>query len=116
MNQASYLRVMSAASSIETKDAREAAILGGLVTSLVKHGKFDMQYARHACVALLDGFAHTPFTKRDGVEGVLGREVDRIHWHQLSNRTMPLEADVKRIAEKFRKAYEDYEPPTGVAA
>jgi hypothetical protein len=47
MSAANRQRVIRAASQVNPKNAREAAILGGIVRSSIDMSAFDKQYVRH---------------------------------------------------------------------
>ena len=47
MSERGRQRVMHAASQVNPKDCREAAILGGVVRCVIDTGHFDKQYVKH---------------------------------------------------------------------
>lgn len=91
-------RIMHAASRVEPVDCREAAILGGVVRSLMDKGQVAMQYAQHASVALM---TMPPLsTVPDAMFPGIGPAVNL-----LPDVSMPSEGEVVAMAHKLQAEY-----------
>ena len=89
-------RVMLAASSIPTRDDREACIVGGIVRSILDTRHFDPGYASHSAAALLE----------------MGKRICAADWGALAaekrfpNLTRPTATEMGPMVEAFRIRYD----------
>ena len=103
LNQSTANRIMLAASEVETTNHREAAVLGGIVVSLVDQRRFDVRYIQHHTTAALEWARRMemqfPQTFRQG---------------GVPDASMPTEDEIKGVAKRFRDKYQG--PPEQLAA
>ena len=82
-------RVLTAAEAVETDSLREAAILGGLVRSLLDTGHLRIQFVRHYVPSCTAHFAED--IRRSG-------EIPDARW--------PSDAEISKVARKFLDKYD----------
>lgn len=103
LGQPAVSRIMLAASEVETTSHREAAVLGGIVASLIDRFRFDVKYIQHHTAAALDWARRMelqfPQTFRQG---------------GVPDASMPTEGEIKDVAKRFRDKYQG--PPEQLAA
>ena len=111
---------------MECRDHREAAILGGLVGSLVTHRKLDLNYARHHAVAALEWATREMLDDTDHAlaidshdaplddgESWHGRRKARVR-HHVPSLKKPSEAEMRAMTQRLMIAYRG--PEEGAAA
>lgn len=82
-------RVLTAAHEVETESAREAAVLGGLVRSLLDTGHLKINYVRKyvpECVAYF------------------GRDIRKVG--DRIDVSAPSDAEIRKVASKFLEKYD----------
>lgn len=107
MNDRSVEKVLQAAASIDIRhdphyNARPAAIVGGIVRSVLDKGRFDESYVAHAAGAILDwGYR----TARDDY----GMQRASVMFPDI---TRPKRDEIADMVRRFKDAYE---PPKAAA-
>ncbi len=92
-------RIMLAASKVDCASHREAAILGGIVNSLVGTGHLNLGYATHAASAAME-MARSLMNKWQGTLGP---------WPLLlPDASPPTEAELRDMCARWR---DQYDPP-----
>lgn len=82
-------RVMMAAGEVETSSCREAAILGGIVRSLIDTGHLKITFVQHYTAEAVRHFA-------SDIAGTSERP----------NTSRPGSAEIKKVARKFLDRYD----------
>lgn len=88
-DQRTVQRVLVAANEVETESLREAAILGGLVRSLLDTGHLRIQFVRQYVPACVTHF---------GRDFVIAGEMPAL--------TRPSDAEIRKVASKFLEKYD----------
>ena len=89
MSERGRQRVMHAASQVNPKDCREAAILGGVVRCVIDTGHFNKQYVKHYVPQALSWF-----------------DSDRKHFGaEAVNMKSPNDDEIAAITKRFMHFY-----------
>lgn len=122
-NAQTVARVMNAAWETETANARESAIIGGIVHSLVHEGQFnETSVARHAADTMAE--AYRAALQLPAVVLADGQAGGGVEWPKespsLADRMFPAELrgypttkEIRALAHRFMERYNP--PPAGVA-
>ncbi len=108
LNERSVQRVMLAASSVETTTHREAAILGGAVSALLRTGTLDMRFIQHA--------THAALLWGQRTEKWMHAEYPQMDVGAIPDASYPTEGEVRVMVAKFRDKYDPGSPNAVMAA